>query len=223
LSYVKNLEPVITPDYYQTGIECHQGMEGMAEPQTLWQKIGVLASKYFPARPGEHHEVVKITRLTGGIDVKVIADGVCDDGIIENKTTSRANEHTIASQALSNQLRLYAYAFDKRRVFLRLIKKSAIRQKVSENEQMFEARYLGEYVNKPNEHFLEIDLAVDPANAVEEFIATNSMISHCSAAQIWPKAAPYSCYSMMPCTFLKYCSDPETYGSLYKVKEIKSV
>ena len=217
--YVKHLVPVETPSALTYGSEFHKGVAGLAE-LSIPAQVGILAKRFFGTKPGEKAEVTMVTELPNGVPFKYIADAVSDDFIIEYKTTSRADSKTCTAQALSLQLRIGALLFNRSTALLRLVKKSAIRQRQNESPEQFDQRYLGEYEDKPSEHFQEIIIPnVAHVGTMAELCHLHDFIDKCVSKGIFPTAAPYACYGMTCCSYMDLCSDPANSGHLYRIDD----
>jgi len=217
-NYVRNLVPIATPSYFDTGKSFHEGAAGL-DGETVWHKVGRMAAEYYGVIPNEDHEVRTEFDMGDGITLVAIADILIPDAIGEWKLTSRANSDNVNAHSMSLQLRLNAIAFNKERAFLRMVKKTQIRQRKDENEEMFEQRIISEYRDKPEEHFLHIDVAIEKKGAVSEFLMTVANINNCMKRDVWPKAAPYACCGMTTCPYLQLCQDEATNLPLYKEKQ----
>ena len=213
--YVRNLLPRMEPKALRIGKEFHAGVAGEAS-ETLWNKIGILAKQYFKTLPGEVPEVKTEFEIAPDLHLVCIADSVSDQYVTEYKTTGRPDANTYNALQLSLQHRLYAMAFSKPSVLLRVVTKSAIRQRKDENDEMFEARYLAEYADKPYDHFLEVEIPVTKPGAITELLMMNDLIKTCAAKNVWPMSAPYACYGFSPCPYLDLCRDEDTFLPMFE-------
>lgn len=216
--YVRNLVPRETPKALRVGKEFHAGVAGEAD-ETLWNKIGILAKKFFRPLPGEVPELKAEFHIDEGLDLVCIADSVSDQYVTEYKTTSRPDANTYNALQLSLQHRLYAMVFSKPAVLLRVVTKSSIRQRKDENEQMFEQRYLQEYIDSPEDHFLEVEIPITKPGAIKELLTMNDLIKMCSSKDVWPMAAPYACYGFGACPYMDLCRDEETFAPMFEERE----
>lgn len=222
--YVRRLSPNIIPKAFDQGLAFHLGVAGKpCEPASLFYQIGQLARHYFPALPGQVSEVEKIIEITPWHTVKCIADSVANDYVIEYKTMSRPDADKVAAQLLSTQLRLYAIAWSKPRILVRIARKADIRLKKSETDEQFDARYLQEYIDKPQDYFLEVEASVEKQGTIRELMHAIQLIEKCVSESIWPCNAPYGCHNgRYACTYMPLCRDEETNKMLYHEKEPKS-
>lgn len=217
-SYMRNLVPVTTPKTLESGVAFHEGAEGN-HGGTVWHEVGFLAQQFYGRMPDEQREVRTEFDMGDGITLVAIADIVTPTAIGEWKLTSRATADNVNAHSLSLQLRLNAIAFNKDNVFLRMVKKSQLRQKQTESVETFEARVLNEYQTKPEEYFLHLDVNVVKKGAVAEFLSTVASINNCMKRDVWPMAAPYGCCGMTVCPYLPLCNDEVTNAPLFKEKE----
>ena len=217
-SYVRGLVPAEEAAYFVTGRQFHGGVAGM-EGESLWHKIGRLAKQYFKPLPGETPEVRKEVEIDPGVILECVADSVADEYVVEYKTTSRPDANTCNSLALSLQNRLYAIVFSKPRFLLRVVAKPKIRQKSTENEQMFEQRIYETVAADPQNHFLEIEIPVIKEGAIREFLASLKHMRYCEERGVFPTSAPHACYGFSPCPYMPLCVDEATNLPLFKAKE----
>lgn len=217
-SYIQRLVSCTPQKALEWGTEFHKGAAGLSD-KTLPAKIGIRARKFFVDLPGQKNEV-PISTTINGIPFQGIVDAMNDEFIIEYKTTSRANSNTCNAMELSIQTRLYAMITERPKVMLRMVKKSLLRQKMTETEEQFEERVLGEYITKPEEYFQQIELSnVQRLGTFREFAHVCNMIESCKKEDIWPMSSPYACYGNYACPYLELCSDPVGNRHLYREKE----
>lgn len=215
-SHVRRLESKIVPEYYKFGTSFHKGVEGI-DDGTIAAYAGMKANSVFPKLPNEQKEQPIIVPL-GDHTLLAVADLITDRDVVEYKTTSRGCAETVKAHQLSMQQRLYCKIFDRPDSRLRLCKKTAIRQKVKENDEEFKARQKEEY-NNVEEHYLEVVTPdIDTEGVLEEVHLAIDSIQLAAKRDIWLKAAPYACYSLVACPFLDLCNDYDSFKHLFQEK-----
>lgn len=213
-AYERQLVPREPSKALIQGNSFHDGVAG--KPGTgLYHAIGVLASRYFQAMPGQQNEVERVADF-GEFQIRCIADAVSDEHVIEYKTMTRPDADAINAQLLSAQLRLYAIAFGKPKALIRIARKTELRQRKGETDEQFEARILYEYIQSPAEYFLELEVSVGKSGTIAEMLAVYKQIQTAVSSQIWPCNAPYACYGRYPCNYLPLCVDEPTNLILYE-------
>jgi hypothetical protein len=224
-AYIKGLVPKVTPKALAIGTAFHEGLSGQGEAVSTWHQIGMLARKFWPAPSTHQLEVSKELDLGLTSSLIVIADEVSPDRVIEYKTASKPDSDWVSGMMLSNQLRLYCIAFSKPGAIIRCCKKADIRPRKNETDEQREARLLDEYIEKPHEYFLEIDVPVtheQKAGTLKEFYQVFGAIQMCQTQGIWPAAAPHACSAPgRTCSYLPLCSDYEGNLALFTTKEEK--
>jgi hypothetical protein len=220
-SYIRGLVPKTTPKAYLQGAAFHEGVAGLPG-DTLFHLIGQLARRHFQPMPNQRHEVSKTIEIDPGLQLVCIADALSDNHVIEYKTMSRPDADTINAQLLSAQLRLYAIVFGKPKVLVRIARKAEIRLKKGESDEQFNARYIQEYIDKPSEYFLELEVEVGKPGTIREMMHTVGLIRSCENAGLFPCNAPYACYGRYACSYMPLCVDEATNIMLFEEKEKKN-
>jgi hypothetical protein len=218
-AYVDKLVPREKSKALSFGIDFHRGVANEPldpnTPASLAYNIGQLALKHFG--PVEHPEVRLFAALDNLVSVQSKVDGVLPDAVVEYKTTSRCNPSNYTALQLSLQNRLGCFMHGREHLRLRICRKSAIRLRQHETDEEFDARYLQEYINDPDKHFMEIICKPERLNLMELKVL-HDMIRHCEDTNTWPQTAPGSCYSTYACNYMPLCQDYETNKLLFDTK-----
>jgi hypothetical protein len=216
--YEKGLLPPKNPEALEKGGWFAEGIAGLPG-DTLWHKIGRKAGSFWTHNPAAY-EVEGEKQATPNLLLTGKCDGIDGDTVWEYKFTSSDRNSTIKSYMISPQLQQYGFVFGAKRVILRIIKKSQLRQGKKESEFDFEARVLAEY-DSPDCYF-EVEVPITrPSyeNFLRDILTTISFINACKDSDSWPMVAPNCTFYHQACPYLDLCADYETYCQIYRRKE----
>lgn len=149
LKYVYGLEPVQTSEALETGKGYHERIEEYVKTGELPvddTKESAMAEAYVKYIAPQIHVTVCEEWVEKGCYIGRV-DGIADDGcLVEHKTTSMSVEEDYEYMLQwDEQIMMYMYLTETRKMYYTVIRKPSIRQKKGETEKEFHDRCLDWY------------------------------------------------------------------------------